>query len=191
MSSAPPPSSSSTPLPYRAPAPAAPPPLVAVVGWLVPGAGYWLVGQWARGLVVGVTIVFLFVAGLLVGGVRAVEAPPIDPSSRFPISVRGLAQQPWFLAQILTGPLGVGAAVASNWASKPADGADAYGPPRGEVSHGRLNEIAVLYTAVAGLLNLMAMIDAAHRAGEREPVAATAPAAPAVGGEPSHRPEAS
>jgi hypothetical protein len=188
MSSAPP--SSSSPLPYRAPAPAAPPPLVALVGWLVPGAGYWLIGQWARGLVVGVTVILLFVGGLLIGGVRAVEAPPWE-NRRIPISFRGLAQQPWFAAQILTGPIGLGAAVASNWASKPADGGgDAYGPPRGEVSHGRLNEIAVLYTAVAGLLNLMAMIDAAHRAAQPEP--AGAPMPPSVGaGESSRTAEAS
>ena len=42
------------------------------------------------------------------------------------------------------------------------------GPPVGAKSHARVNEIGVLYTAVAGMLNLLAMIDAAHRAA-REP----------------------
>ena len=37
-------------------------------------------------------------------------------------------------------------------------------PPRGREVHARVNEIAVLYTAVAGMLNLLAIIDAAHRA---------------------------
>ena len=32
-----------------------PPPLVALAGWLVPGAGYALIGQKLRGIVVGVT----------------------------------------------------------------------------------------------------------------------------------------
>lgn len=158
---------SSQPLPYRAPGQGPPPPLVALAGWLVPGAGYWLLGQWVRGLVVGVTVLALFVGGLLVGGVRTVEAPPWETGQRIPISLRALAAEPWFAAQVLIGPVGLGAAWASRWASKPIE-PDGYGPPRGEVSHGRINEIAVLYTAVAGLLNLLAMIDAAHRAGRFE-----------------------
>ncbi len=36
------------------------------------------------------------------------------------------------------------------------------------MSHSRVNEIAVLYTAVAGMLNLLAMIDASHRANHSE-----------------------
>ena len=33
---------------------------------------------------------------------------------------------------------------------------------------GRVNEIGVLYTAVAGMLNLLAVIDASHRAAQAE-----------------------
>jgi TM2 domain-containing membrane protein YozV len=48
-------------------------PLVAVVSWLVPGAGYLILGQKARGLTVGITILALFFAGLLISGVRCLE----------------------------------------------------------------------------------------------------------------------
>ena len=40
------------------------PAIVAVAGWFVPGAGYWLLGQFARGTTIGVTIVVLFVLGI-------------------------------------------------------------------------------------------------------------------------------
>ena len=37
----------------------APPPVVAMLGWLIPGAGYWLLGQRLRAIVIGVTILVL------------------------------------------------------------------------------------------------------------------------------------
>ena len=51
----------------------------------------------------------------------------------------------------------------SVWASKPDNGPGGAEPP-GAISHSRVNEIGVLYTAVAGMLNLLAIIDAASRA---------------------------
>lgn len=124
------------------------PPLTALCGWLLPGAGYLVLGQIARGLCVGITIIVLFVLGLLIGGVKVVDPPPnflSDP-------VRGAMNKPWFVAQVLTGPI---APIAS-----------AIG--RGEgfvVSHARVNEIGTLYTAIAGMLNLLTIIDSAWRAG--------------------------
>ena len=50
------------------------------------------------------------------------------------------------------------------WAATDPDGEAGGGEPPGVVSHGRVNEIGVLYTAVAGMLNLLAIIDASHRA---------------------------
>ena len=40
-----------------------PAPFVAVANWLVPGAGYLFIGQVARGLTIGVTILGIFAAG--------------------------------------------------------------------------------------------------------------------------------
>ena len=125
-----------------------PPPIVALSTWIVPGSGYWLIGQRGRALTVGITILILFILGLLIGGVRVVDVPPGVLSS----PVNAVSQKPWFVGQILAGPITL---IASS-----------IGHDEGYfASHSRLNEIGTLYTAVAGMLNLLAIIDAAYRAG--------------------------
>lgn len=182
------------------------PPLVAVAGWLVPGGGYWALGERTRALTVGITIVALFIMGLLIGGIRVLEIPGFGPqghplivsehvvSGRSSSGERGeeyiervaesvdpgdtprgwlmldrplveIRNKPWAIAQIMTGPLGVVAGAGAVFASRPVDAGDR---PAAARSHARLNEIGVLYTAVAGMLNLMVIIDAAYRAGHTE-----------------------
>ena len=141
--------------------------LVALAGWALPGLGYLLVGQRARGLTTGVTILALFVAGLLIGGVRALDPPMVPGSHDRPDAPRRslrdeILSKPWYIAQVLTGPVGLVASYGASWAGETPDGADG---PRGVESHARVNEIAVLYMAVAGMLNLLTIIDSAHRAG--------------------------
>jgi len=125
-----------------------PPAIVAFATWVVPGSGYWLIGQRGRALTVGITIMILFILGLLIGGVRVVDVPPGVLSS----PVNAVSQKPWFVGQILAGPITL-------ISSSIGKGTEYY------VSHARLNEIGTLYTAVAGMLNLLAIIDAAYRAG--------------------------
>src|SRR5438045_3577502 len=79
----------------------APPPIVALATWVVPGSGYWLIGQKARALTVGISIICLFVLGLLIGGMKVVEAPPDMLKS----PVNAISQKPWFVGQILAGPI--------------------------------------------------------------------------------------
>jgi hypothetical protein len=160
------------------------------VGWLIPGAGYLLLGQRARAVTVGVTIIVLFLMGLLIGGVRALEVPGFDEHGmQIRLNDRGykvhpddtiaysratwvmrrgtlseIRAKPWSIAQALTGPVAGLAAWWSVWAATDPDGEDGTREPPGVVSHGRVNEIGVLYTAVAGMLNLLAIIDASHRA---------------------------
>jgi hypothetical protein len=134
---------------------AAPAPLVALAGWLVPGAGYWLIGHRARALTVGLTIIGLFVLGVLLAGMRVVEAPNLAGPGPL---VSRILDRPWFIGQVLAGPLGLAAAGVSHWAA----GSPTYAHL---LSHSRLAEIGTLYTAVAGMLNLMAIIDATDRAG--------------------------
>src|SRR5687768_17271974 len=151
----------------------APPPfVVALAAWLLPGAGYWLVGQRARGVVVGVTVALLFGFGLLVGGVRVLEVPYYDRNGQKTnrALVDEVRAKPWSIAQVMAGSV----AIAGGWAAVSASTADATGVAPGEESHARVNEIAVLYTAVAGMLNLLVIIDSGHRAGrlrERQGVA--------------------
>jgi hypothetical protein len=132
-----------------------PPPLVALAGWIVPGSGYWLIGQRGRAITIGVTIILLFTLGVLIAGVRCVEAPDMQgPGS----TISKVLQKPWFLGQALAGPIGLGSAYVSDAAAK--------SPTYKNVqSKSRIAEIGTLYTAVAGMLNLLAIIDSAHRAG--------------------------
>ena len=65
---------------------------------------------------------------------------------------------------MLTGPVAIGGAAWSIWAATEPEGDDREAP--GALSHARVNEIGVLYTAVAGMLNLLAIIDASHRAAQ-------------------------
>ena len=155
-------------MPYRAKEagqrPAGPHPLlVALAAWALPGAGYWMVGQRARGVIVGVTVTLLFTFGLLVGGVRVLEVPYYDRNGRptHRALIEEVRAKPWSIAQVMAGSV----AFAGGAAAVSASSADAQGNTPGEESHARVNEIAVLYTAVAGMLNLLVIIDAAHRAG--------------------------
>lgn len=150
--------------------------VVALAGWAVPGLGYALLGLRSRGVTIGVTVVLLFLSGLLIGGVRVLEVPtynrlggdvPQGRDSTLGYVWREVQAKPWSIAQIMNGPVAVAGGAASVWASgKPGgDAAADAQPPRGAESHARVNEIAVLYTAVAGMLNLLAIIDSASRAG--------------------------
>lgn len=146
--------------------------VVALAGWGVPGMGYVLLGHRARGVTIGVTVVVLFVLGLLVGGVRVVEVPTFDRFGRSMPQGQGegtvayvwreVQAKPWSIAQVMLGPVAVAGGVASVYAAGTPAVPGAI--QRGAESHARVNEIAVLYTAIAGMLNLLAVIDAAGRA---------------------------
>ena len=191
------------------------PPLVAVAGWLLPGAGYWLIGERARGLTVGVTIIVLFLMGMLIGGVRAIQVPgygdngkPLyawieyreksgmrpqptgvvkvtedEPDGKYlqgprvagdvSTFLREVGNKPWSICQVMAGPIAFAGGAWSVSASRPVEEeGKVVVPAAGVASHSRVNEIAVLYTAVAGMLNLMVIIDAAARAGHLAEVAA-------------------
>jgi hypothetical protein len=161
-----------------------PAPIVAVVAWLLPGAGYWLIGQRARGTTIGITILLLYILGIFISGIRVIEVPGYDANG-FSIRVGrhgqrvhagsdeggwvltsgGLigevANKPWYIPQLLAGPITL---ISSGLSVQAAQ--------RGySRSHARLVEIGTLYTAIAGMLNLLAIIDAAHRASLPEEVA--------------------
>jgi hypothetical protein len=180
------------------------PALVALAGWIIPGSGYLLLHQWARGLTIGITILALFFFGLLIGGVRCLDVPGYDahgkkefiwlevssdrtvarqgtsvpePEDRERFTVEDvkwaltarpideIRAKPWSIAQIMFGPLDL---LCDWWSIKvsPTDVASA--ASAGVRSHSRVNELGVLYTAVAGMLNLLAMIDSSHRAARSE-----------------------
>ena len=169
-------------------------PLVAIAGWLLPGSGYFLIGQWGRAFGTGVTIILLFITGLLIAGVRVVEVPgfnvdtgekqlitfmteqvdPVTHRSRRVVSERRWAlevsvlgeirDKPWSVPQVLTGPV----AIVAGWCSIHAAAIDpSTGLRKGAITHAHISEIGSLYLSVAGLLNLMTIIDSAWRASQR------------------------
>jgi len=133
-----------------------PPPLVALAGWLVPGAGYWLIGEKKRAITVGVTIVAIFIVGILISGIRVVEAPDMGTAGG---PIQKVLSRPWFIGQVLNGPMGIAAA----WTSDQLAHSARYKTIEAKA---RLAEIGTLYTAVAGMLNLLTMIDSAYRAAQ-------------------------
>jgi hypothetical protein len=134
------------------------PPVVALAGWLAPGAGYWLIGQRGRALTCGVTIIAMFLLGILISGIRVVQAPDLTGPGN---PVQRILTRPWFIGQALCGPMGIGAAYVSDQLSR----SQTYGKVEAKA---RLAEIGTLYTAVAGMLNLLTIIDAAHRAADQQ-----------------------
>ncbi len=186
------------------------PVLVGLCAWLVPGGGYFLIGQRARAMVVGVSIIALFLMGILIGGIRIMDPPGwgqygfkdemiqkfdrqhqafsseptrVEPTSAtqaedprenerdrtvgpalFTSPITELSDKPWYVGQILCGPLTLAASALSVDLAKPTVNAPV--PQEGvAMSHSRSWEIGALYTAVAGMLNLLAIIDSTYRAG--------------------------
>ncbi len=159
------------------------PTLVTLAGWVLPGAGYWLIGQRDRAMVIGASVLGLFLLGIFFAGIRVIDVPGFDRvGGEVRLDARGrrmestaqdigsynagswalaghgffgeMANKPWYVAQIFTGPICLVASKVSLWAARSSV----------DPAHARLFDIGTLYTAVAGMLNLLAIIDAAHRA---------------------------
>jgi hypothetical protein len=186
------------------------PAMTALCAWIIPGGGYWVIGQKGRATAVGVSVILLFLLGMLVGGIRVMNPPGwgdygymvqlverdlggdraeiirVDPmtaeQAQNPTTddrdrswkpaveshpLDELSDKPWFVGQALCGPMALAAASISVHAAHPtATNAGTSDAPyqSAAISHARSWEIGTLYTAVAGMLNLLAIIDSAFRA---------------------------
>jgi hypothetical protein len=135
-------------------------PVAAVAGWLLPGLGHVMVGQARRGRIIALTIGSLWLAGLLIGSVSVIDR---------------IEHRAWFAGQLLIAPSILSDYLLQNYI-KPG-----YRSPYGqtqtsfEPSFGRAREQGILYTALAGLLNLMAMLDVLYREPPHKPIATPAP----------------
>ncbi len=117
-------------------------PLEALAGWLLPGLGHVMLGQRARGVIIGLTILSLYLGGLLIGGISV-----IDRREHFA----------WFFGQAIIAPT-----LALQWTHDRLDYGGKPNPfndPAYVPSLGRPDEQGVLFTALAGLLNLLAIVD--------------------------------
>lgn len=131
-------------------------PVAGLLAWILPGAGHFYVGQWKRGLIFLVAIGATFWSGVAIGAVRYT----VDPHER----------TAWFMAQLCTGTHGLAACF---WGESVRSHTPA---PTASPSY-RSSDTGVVYSGVAGLLNLLVIVNALVLA---DP--STRPAAPA--GEP-------
>jgi hypothetical protein len=117
--------------------------VVGLAGWLIPGAGHFLIKQPKRGMIVFITIVLTFGLGLYIGSIGVID------------SVGGWA---WYIAQMMATPL--------VWILDHLTRSGSY------PSYGRPCDLGQIYTAVAGLLNLLSILGAMYMAyaGRGEPI---------------------
>jgi hypothetical protein len=115
--------------------------IVALAAWAVPGLGHLLLGRVAKGLYFGLMILGIFVLGVCLGEGASVSA------ARFPIHIYG------------QGCAGIVAWIADRFFGS---------VPQGHTID-RL-ELGVVFTTVAGIMNVIAIVDAyeiARRRGAR------------------------
>lgn len=133
----------------------------AVLAWLVPGLGHLYVGHRRRGLLIMLATAILIAGGLLVGGPDVVDRK----NDRL-----------WFIAQAGCGPIVFVLDLVRERVS-PAQSYDFTARARSEdrqryadedpemnrmlrrASIGHVNEIGTLYIALAGLMNLVVVLD--------------------------------
>ena len=116
-------------------------PLAGFLAWLVPGLGHIYVGERARGVVLFVAIAATFWTGVAVGGVQD--------------TVNRDKRKLWYVAQLCAGGHTLGATVLQRASAPPRTGAKvAY------AGSYLAAEVGVHYTGVAGLLNVLVILDA-------------------------------
>jgi len=111
--------------------------IVGLLAWVVPGAGHYMLKEKKRSIIIFATIVLTFLVGLYVGSIGVIN--PVDTKA-------------WYLAQIMNSP--IVAALGHLTATAP-EKYRVFGKP---------NEIGQIYTGIAGLLNLLCIINAVYLA---------------------------
>lgn len=138
--------------------------LAMLLAWLVPGAGHMYIGRWKRGIILFVVIAATFWGGVAMGGVMTVDYF----NSRW-----------WFMAEMVTGVHGV-----AGWYRQKLvyDKIDAQARQTGEsvasmammpdkldekliaenvaLTNSPTDTIARSYAGVAGMLNVLCIVDA-------------------------------
>jgi len=120
--------------------------LAAIFAWMLPGLGHWWIGHRARGVIFFVVTTVTFWGGIAVGGVRGTVTTGENGA--------------WVAAQLCMGPQAIAALSISAKLKKRTDQAllKADWPA---------SNIGVVYAGIAGLLNLLIIVDALARAEAR------------------------
>ena len=107
--------------------------IVGLVGWFIPGGGHLMINEKKHAFIIFVTIALTFAAGLYIGSIGVIN----------PVGAK-----PWYVAQIMNSP-----AVAVIGRTTASGDYPVYGRP---------NEIGQIYTSIAGLLNLLCIVNAVY-----------------------------
>ncbi len=137
--------------------------LAVVTAWVLPGLGHVVLGERARGVVIMITLASLYTAGLLIGGIDVIDSRE---------------DKWWYRGQVLAGPATLTLDLLSQrlktrTQSRLEDRAfPAAQPPDFDRlpyvrSVGRVNELGTLYCALAGMLNLLVIVDLVFRLDHR------------------------
>ncbi|MGE5295651.1 MAG: DUF6677 family protein [Solirubrobacterales bacterium] len=129
--------------------------IVGAAAWLVPGGGHYVLNEKRRAAVILAMVALTFLVGLYVGSIGVIDA---------------INAKPWYAAQVMNSPVVMilGSHVAD--VERQAEREAAAGQPltvRPYRVFGRANEIGQIYTSVAGLLNLLCIVNAIYVAHQR------------------------
>lgn len=125
----------------------------ALAAWLLPGLGHFLLGQRKRGIILFISIGLMWAFGLGLGGISVIDR----------------ANHPaWFVGQMFVGPSVVvnyyHTSLRQRIGGEPQPKLGATSPePVYIPSFGRLHEEGTLFVALAGMLNILAILDVMYR----------------------------
>jgi hypothetical protein len=109
--------------------------VVGAMAWLVPGGGHYILNEKRRAAIIFTMIVLTFLIGLYVGSIGVID----------PVNAK-----PWYAAQVMNSPLVMILGRVGATGDYPV--------------FGRASEIGQIYTSVAGLLNLLCVVNAIYMA---------------------------
>ncbi len=109
--------------------------IVGLLAWLVPGGGHVMLGKRKHAAVIFVTIVMTLGIGLYIGSIGVIN----------PVGAK-----PWYVAQVMNTPAVAALGQMTRGGDYPV--------------YGRPNEIGQIYTSIAGLLNLLCIVNAVYLA---------------------------
>ena len=120
----------------------------ALAGWLFPGLGHFLLGQRRRGLILAMSICAMWLSGLALGGVSVIDRH---------------THPAWFTGQMLMSPSVLVNMYRQHLQNNEVNGKLLPGTSPYEPSFSHIHEEGTLCTALAGLLNLLAILDVIYR----------------------------
>lgn len=143
-------------------------PLAGLAALVLPGLGHLVLGETKRGVLIAIGVLGLFFGGLFIGGIDSVDSKE---------------DKVWFIGQALVGPLAFGVdyihqnqfkvkdtdfsgnivarSARPNEGRDPKTGAPVPGgTPPNIKSLAKVNEIGTLFSTIAGMLNLIVIMDA-------------------------------